>query len=293
MNSLPQLARGNLVRPLAHEWATDRQTAATDPSARMMWVDADGQLAVDGAGRVLWGGPVGQATYLGRGPGGPLFAQLAPPSAAATLPPGAEAWVGLRHLASSLSAEGSAAAVTAVALAAFHAAHQFCGRCGGACDADATGWQRTCGRCGQEIYPRIDPAIIVAITDAADRLLLAHNSRFAPARRSVVAGFVEAGESLEVAVQREVREEVGLEVEAIAYAASQAWPFPRALMLAFTAQAATTRVRVDGQEIDAADFYSRAQVRAETAAGRLELPPAHSVGRWLVERWLAAPTADR
>ncbi|OKL51692.1 NAD(+) diphosphatase [Buchananella hordeovulneris] len=286
MNSLPQLARGALVRPPAHEWETDRAAAAADPAARVLWVGDDGTLAADDTGRVLWDEPGEQATYLGRGPGGPLFAQLA---ASAALPPGATDWVGLRRIAHALTADASAAAVTAVALAAFHTTHRFCGRCGGDCRADATGWQRTCNQCGQEIYPRIDPAIIVAITDAADRLLLAHNSRFAPARRSVVAGFVEAGESLETAVQREVREEVGLEVEAIAYAASQAWPFPRALMLAFTAQAATTRVQVDGQEIDAADFYSRAQVRAETAAGRLELPPAHSVGRWLVERWLAAP----
>ncbi|RRD43152.1 NAD(+) diphosphatase [Buchananella hordeovulneris] len=286
MNSLPQLARGALVRPPAHEWETDRAAAAADPAARVLWVGDDGTLAADDTGRVLWDEPGEQATYLGRGPGGPLFAQLA---ASAALPPGATDWVGVRRIAHALTADASAAAVTAVALAAFHATHRFCGRCGGDCRADATGWQRTCNRCGQEIYPRIDPAIIVAITDAADRLLLAHNSRFAPARRSVVAGFVEAGESLETAVQREVREEVGLEVEAIVYAASQAWPFPRALMLAFTAQAATTRVQVDGQEIDAADFYSRAQVRAETAAGRLELPPAHSVGRWLVERWLAAP----
>lgn len=286
MNSLPQLARGALVRPPAHEWETDRAAAAADPAARVLWVGDDGTLATDDTGRVLWDEPGEQATYLGRGPGGPLFAQLA---ASAVLPPGATDWVGLRRIAHALTADASAAAVTAVALAAFHASHRFCGRCGGDCRADATGWQRTCNQCGQEIYPRIDPAIIVAITDAADRLLLAHNSRFAPARRSVVAGFVEAGESLETAVQREVREEVGLDVEEIAYAASQAWPFPRALMLAFTAQAATTRVQVDGQEIDAADFYSRAQVRAETAAGRLELPPAHSVGRWLVERWLAAP----
>jgi NADH pyrophosphatase NudC (nudix superfamily) len=156
---------------------------------------------------------------------------------------------------------------------------RFCGSCG-AENIDAPDeLARLCPACGRMEFPRIAPAVITLIVNGADQALLAHNKKFAPGVYSLIAGFTEAGESLESTVVREVREEVNIEVRDIRYIASQPWPFPNSLMLGFTARYASGELRPDGQEIEDAQWFSR---------DKLPLLPGHgSVSRYLINRWIA------
>jgi len=185
-----------------------------------------------------------------------------------------------------LGDEDAAAAVAGVALAAWHASHGFCAACGHPTEAETGGWVRHCPGCGIEHFPRIDPAIIVALVDNRDRLLLGGQPTWGK-RRSVFAGFVMAGESLEQAVQREVGEEVGLDVDRVHYFGSQPWPFPRSLMVAFTAHVENPdALHVDGHEIVRADWFTRQQVRQAWDDGTIDPPPPMSIARRLIDTWL-------
>jgi len=130
----------------------------------------------------------------------------------------------------------------------------FCGCCKGVMKMSSIELALKCTDCGHLVYPRISPAIIVAVTKG-DQLLLAHSGRFLPNRYGVIAGFVEPGETLEDCVKRELMEEVGVEVHKIKYFASQPWPFPDSLMVAFTAEALTKEITIDNQEILAAGWF--------------------------------------
>jgi len=123
------------------------------------------------------------------------------------------------------------------------------------------------------------------------RCLLARQPRFRPDVRSVIAGFVEPGESLEGAVRREVAEEVGLRIEGIRYLGSQPWPFPMNLMLAFEAHAQSDEIRIDEHELETADWYSKDRVLRELAAGTLVLPSPKSIARQMIDEWLADSTS--
>ncbi len=181
-------------------------------------------------------------------------------------------------------------AVPAVAMANWHRLHPRCPRCGHETETIAAGWIRHCHTCALDHHPRTDPAVIMAVVDDADRLLLAHAAHFPRGRWSMVAGYVEPGESLERAVAREVREEVGVEVTEVTYRGSQPWPFPRSLMVAFTARVAgRPQPSVDRIEIEAARFFSRAELAEEVRGGRLTLPGPASVARALLEDWFGGP----
>jgi NAD+ diphosphatase len=141
-----------------------------------------------------------------------------------------------------------------------------------------------CGRegCGAETFPRLDPAIIVLVTDpAGERALLGRQASWPPGRYSTIAGFVEPGESLEDAVVREVAEETGVEVGDVAYVASQPWPFPSSLMLGFDAVARTADIRLRDGELEDARWFTR----AELAAGHPALPPGGSISARLIAGW--------
>ena len=165
----------------------------------------------------------------------------------------------------------------AAQIAVWHDRHRFCGHCGSPTVSDSVDLAKLCPACGLSVYPRISPCIIVLVVDG-ERCLLARNARFPVGRFSTLAGFIEAGESAEAAVAREIREEVGVEVGNIRYVASQAWPFPHSLMLGFFADYAGGALRPDGVEITEAGWFSRDDLPG--------LPPRFSISRQLIERFL-------
>jgi NAD+ diphosphatase len=168
-------------------------------------------------------------------------------------------------------------------LRAFHIAQWrresvFCGTCGSRNGDDPVELARLCPSCGRHEYPRICPAIIVLIINRRTQALLAHNRNVATRVYSLIAGFNEAGETLEATVAREVREEVGLEVRDIQYITSQPWPFPSSLMLGFVARHEGGTIAVDGVEIEDARWFDRERLP--------ELPAQGSVSRYLINLWL-------
>ena len=194
-------------------------------------------------------------------------------------------WGRLRDVGHALGDRDADLATTAVALAEWHARHPRCSRCGAATRPVQAGWVRRCPDDGAEDYPRTDAAVIMAVTDDADRILLAHGAHWPPHRYSTLAGFVEPGESLETAVRREVGEETGVVVDEVAYVASQPWPFPASLMLGFRAHATTTDVAVDGHELTDARWFTREELTAALGAGEVLLPMRTSIALALIEEW--------
>jgi NAD+ diphosphatase len=185
------------------------------------------------------------------------------------------ALAGLRSLFGCLDEADFQMAGYALQLLNWVADNRFCGRCGTAMDLEEGDRALVCRACRTTIYPRISPAIIVAIT-AGNRLLLARSGRF-PGKRmfSVIAGYVEPGETLEDCVRREIREEVGLKVRRIRYFGSQAWPFSGSLMVGFTAEHAGGPIQVDGQEILEADWFPPDRLP--------EIPGKISIARALID----------
>lgn len=175
-----------------------------------------------------------------------------------------------------------------VALARWHGGQPPCEVCGSATRPDLAGARRVCVGCGQLQFPRIDPCVIVAVTDPDDRLLLARQAQWAPRRVSIIAGFIEAGESAEQAVHRETLEEVGVRLASLSYVSSQPWPMPRSLMLGFEARAVNGELKVDGDEIVEGAYYTRADLAAAVASGEVILPSQASIARDLIGRWLSS-----
>ncbi len=171
------------------------------------------------------------------------------------------------------------------ALISWRRRHRFCGTCGANTLPAKSGHMLVCSNpsCRHEQFPRIDPAIIVLVSDG-ERALLGRQASWPVGRYSTIAGFVEPGESLEDAVAREVFEETGIEVDRIEYHSSQPWPFPASLMLGFTAHAVTTEVHLRDQELEDARWFTRA---ALTSNGAL-LPPRQSISYRLIEDWFDA-----
>jgi len=163
--------------------------------------------------------------------------------------------------------------------------HQYCGKCGGRTDPLEGERGRACAGCGLHFFPRVTPAVIVAVVKDG-KILLAQSSRFPAAFYSVLAGFVEPGETFEECVRREIREEVGIEVENLRYFGSQPWPFPHSLMVGFTALFAGGDLVLEEKEIVRAGWFDPEEVL------RLRIPPHGTIARRLIDRFLAEPSAD-
>ena len=192
----------------------------------------------------------------------------------------------LRHVADLLDEADADLAAAAVAMGAWHRSMRHCPLCGGLLEPELAGWVLRCREDGIEQFPRTDPAVIMAVRDGQDRLLLARNAHFRARFHSVLAGFVEPGESLENAVAREVAEEVGVEVEEVQYMGSQPWPFPRSLMLGYRAWApAAAELTLQDEEIAEARWFTREELAAALADGEIELPGPASMGRALIDDW--------
>jgi NAD+ diphosphatase len=202
-----------------------------------------------------------------------MFGSLA---AGAPAPPGLRAH-GLRAVLASADAEIAALAGYAAQLLRWARTSRFCPACGQPLQA-IDGWGKGCPGCGHTLYPPVSPAAIVLIHDGAERALLASKPGWG-ARYSLVAGFVEPGETLEGCVAREVHEEVGVFVDEVRYVGSQPWPFPQQLMLGFTARYAGGDIVIDASELADARWFSRDALP--------ELPPPFSIARQIIEMWRA------
>jgi NAD+ diphosphatase len=191
----------------------------------------------------------------------------------------------LRMIASLLPAEEAGLLGYARGMISWRARQRFCGACGAGTLAAKAGHVLICTNpvCRHEFFPRIDPAIIVLVSDG-ERALLGRQAAWPVGRYSTIAGFVEPGESLEDAVAREVLEETGIEVDRIEYHSSQPWPFPSSLMLGFTAHALTTQIQMRDDELQDAQWFTR----DDLASGRPIMPPNVSISFRLIEHWFDA-----
>jgi len=268
------------------------------PDARVLLLD-DAGLALADAGRQL-AAPTGAT--LGGGPGTAIFLGLRDDTAWFAQRAESVAWsapqrVDLRSAAVHWPAPDATAFAQARAVLHWHARHRFCGACGGELAYVRAGWLGRCAACGSEHYPRTDQAVIAAVTDGP-RLLLGRQKNWPERRWSVLAGFVEPGESLEQTVAREVLEESGVRVRNARYLASQPWPFPGSLMLGFLAEAEPDDP-VPGDELDDVRWFGADEVRAGLATpwhetpreGAIALSAPLSIARWLIGQWLAAQPA--
>ena len=193
----------------------------------------------------------------------------------------------LRRFGPLLSHDDGALMAYARGMMHWHLAHRFCGRCGHATESREAGHVRYCANadCAAPVFPRTDPAVIMLIHDG-DRVLLGRQASWPPGMHSVLAGFVEPGESLEDAVAREVFEEAGIEIAEIDYHSSQPWPFPSSIMLGFSARAATTTLNVNREELEDARWCGRAELLASPEDETFHLPRRDSISYRLIEDWL-------
>lgn len=260
------------------------------PQARILVLDADGTAFTDAQGQWLaltgeeLGGGPGTAVFLGMSGGVANFS-----IEAGSVPLQAPGRLDLREAAATWPSADSSLFCFARGMSYWHSRNRFCGVCGGAINFRRAGFIGHCPQCSTDHYPRVDPAVIVAVENAG-RLLLGRQPKWAPRRYSVVAGFVEPGESLEQTVAREVFEETQVRVRQSHYLGTQPWPFPGALMLGFWAIAENDVPTVDG-ELEDARWFTRDEVgaalerQADDAGDGIMLPPKISIARTLIEHW--------
>lgn len=208
-------------------------------------------------------------------------------NAAQAIEPNDANWQELRRSGAGLRPEEAALISQALAIHNWHETHQYCPNCGAVTIIAQGGWSRICIQENRQLFPRTDAAVIVSIIDDQDRILLGSQGSWAENRWSILAGFVEAAESLESAVRREMLEECGLMVTDPVYLGSQAWPYPYSLMLGFTAKLApeskAEEIKPDGIEIAKLRWFSREELRDE--AEQMLLPTRISIARALIEHW--------
>lgn len=289
LDGLPALSRSTVDRrePLRDDAARRRELW---PSARVLLVDEHGRFPVRGeeldltAAHELGPSTVDGSVLLGEHAGvaywavpaeavtehdtGAVDAALADATPAPFASSAQRDWSDLRRSGAELDATAAGLAVTAVAVLGWHRRAPYCPRCGTRSEAARAGWARRCPACDLEEYPRTDPAVICLVHDGADHVLVARGPDWPRGRFSVLAGFVEAGESLEACVAREVHEEVGVVVDDVGYLGSQPWPFPRSLMIGFEARAdRAAPVTPAPGEIAEARWISRDQARTALNSG--------------------------
>lgn len=270
----PGIWRADLLRAQPE---TLSEMAGRKDARQLAWTN--GLPMLDGDGRLVWSKVSDPLVFLGLDDGSPRFSGLQP------APPPTVAFA----LLAQLDAKDAPLFSCALSLANWHARHGHCSACGQASEVVRGGWSRRCRACAADHFPRCDPVVIM-LAEHDGRLLLGRQPHYPPGRYSALAGFVEPGETIEAAVAREFMEEAGIEVADIRYVASQPWPFPSSLMIGCTARALSDRLTVDFTELDAAGWFSRAEVEealagADTAA--FLPPPRFAIARTLLEHWLA------
>ena len=258
------------------------------PDARLLKLDAQTGFRVQADGTLRLVKPFvdydsQRHRLLGLVDGAPVFA------VEALLDPAEGELRSLRDVGASLSDVERDLAAAATALVRWHQMEPQCPRCGGETRVVDGGYARHCERCDEQHFPRTDPAVIVAVVDADDRLLLGRQASWG-SRVSVLAGFVEAGESLEQTVHREIGEEVDVTLDRLRYFGSQPWSFPRSLMTGFFARASSTAICVDADEIAWAGWFTREELTAQLEAGTIGLPGPSSIASRLIATWRDEPT---
>lgn len=280
----------------------DLEGLLTDPSARVV-VLHEGKALLAGPDRLalipVTGVPAATLTvYLGRSITDAPDLPAGSPVLAFTVADPADMegeWGDLLRIGARLDERDAGLFTQALAIVNWHTAYGFSPRAGRATEPAAAGWVRRDPETGQEFYPRTDAAIIVGVTDADDRLLLGSNVMWEPNRYSLLAGFVEPGESLEAAVAREVFEESGVRVTDVEYLGSQPWPFPASLMVGFRARVSpgtATDLQPDGEEIRDLRWFSREELAEAAASGAVLLPGSTSIARAIVEEWFGGELVD-
>ncbi|HEX5299713.1 MAG TPA: NAD(+) diphosphatase [Streptosporangiaceae bacterium] len=284
------LSRGTVDRVTHRRTDTEWLDAAwADPGSRVLVVEAGQALVREGEDRMdlvfvaPGDAPEGVRLLLGQDADGVVYfgvsAPLPPP------PPGARPAY-LREAGTLLGDRDAGLFTHAVALANWHDTHTHCPVDGTPTVPDPGGHSTRCPADGTEHFPRTDPAVIMLVTDPDDRCLLARNAAWPGKRVSILAGFVEPGESAEQAVAREVDEETGIKVTNVRYVGSQPWPMPRSLMLGFRADApAGQDIMPDTEEIAEAYWFSREGLVAAIEAREIVLPPPVSIARQIIELW--------
>ncbi len=203
------------------------------------------------------------------------------------MPPGGR-FIGLRQVLSQLTPlEGELAAMS-VGLFSWHRYHRFCANCGHATEISMAGWQRACPHCRRQHFPRTDPVVIMLVTHGND-LLLGRSPGWPEGMYSLLAGFMEPGETIEAAVRREVAEETRISIGRVRYLASQPWPFPSSLMIGCHAEATSREIDIDPLEIESALWMSREEVldiRARPGDG-LRPPRSGAIASFLIRNWLS------
>lgn len=194
----------------------------------------------------------------------------------------------LRQVMATLPARDAELAATARSVLGWHRSHRFCAACGAESRSAEAGWQRLCPVCGTRHFPRTDPVVIMLVT-RGNSVLLGRSPRFPEGMFSLLAGFVEPGETIEAAVRREVFEETSVRVGEVDYLASQPWPFPSQLMLGCHGVAESTEIAVDPVEIAEAQWVSRERLMAVFAGEDRSLQPARAgaIAQFLLHNWLA------
>ena len=255
----------------------------------LAWLPADHRLFARAA-------PV---IFLGLEDGAPRFAREIPdwPAAMAETPgegephpdlPATLRFQELRALMARLGAADSGNAAAAKGIFAWHESHGFCARCGQPSEIAEAGWKRVCPACGAQHFPRTDPVVIMLITHG-NSVLLGRSAAWTPGMYSLLAGFMEPGETIEAAVRREVWEEAGIAVGRVDYLASQPWPFPSSLMLGCRGEALGREINRDPNELEDARWLTREEAMAASAGLDPDLWPARpgSIARFLIDHWLA------
>ena len=275
------------------EWLAARRA---DPLARAVLMSERG-IWLDGS-RLLLARPTEDAVFLGVAGEMPLFADDL-----SAVEPDQGRPAGLREAATELPAEQAALAGYAGSLLAWHRRHRFCANCGAPTEPRDAGHERHCPACDADHFPRTDPVVIVRVTDTQDRLLLGRQERWPEGRFSLLAGYVEPGETLEEAVRREVAEESGVELSDVSYIASQPWPFPSSLMLGFSALAVAGNPAPRDDELAEVRWFQREEVerggqrrgRAGAVAALLDRAPPDRrlAGARLAVRALRIHVVDR
>lgn len=297
----------------AHE-RKDTQTLWRDPTARIivMWrgkpmvakdhtklvtVEVEHAIVTDASA---------DHVYLGRNAGAPVFAIdisawepdahddstmdtfLDPTEQMHPSMDGMAVFAELRAIMTHLSPRDAELAATARAIFGWHASHRFCSTCGHLSDFAMGGWQRDCPACARSHFPRTDPVVIMLIT-RDDRVLVGRSPGWPEGMYSLLAGFVEPGETLEAAVRREVKEESGITVGRVSYLASQPWPFPASLMFGCRGEALDDEISVDADELEDAMWVSRADMHIVFAGQHPVMKPARegAIAHFLLDNWLS------